>query len=96
MKDYEVKVTYEGYIMLEAANEEEAIKQARETFGEETGSWEMAKYAEYEIEGKPQHSVWKSEITTEMVTSLNEQEISLLVKSLNDTVQEICENWGMK
>jgi hypothetical protein len=52
VKDYEVKVTYEGHIILQAENEEEAIKQARETFGEETGSWEMAKYAEYEIEGE--------------------------------------------
>jgi hypothetical protein len=52
MTNYEVKVTYEGHIILEAASEEEAIKQAREIFGEETGSWEMAKYAEYEIEGE--------------------------------------------
>ena len=52
MKDYEVKVSYTGHIMLEAANEEEAIKQAREIFGEETGSWEMAKYAEYALEGE--------------------------------------------
>lgn len=40
--------------------------------------------------------VWKSEITSEMVKSLSDQEISLLVESLNDAVQEICENWGMK
>lgn len=40
--------------------------------------------------------VWKSEITNEMVKSLSDQEISLLVESLNDAVQEICENWGMK
>lgn len=40
--------------------------------------------------------VWKSELTSEMVKSLTEQEISLLVESLNDSVQEICENWGMK
>ena len=52
MKDYEVKVTYEGSIILEAANEEEAIEQARQTFGEQVGSWEMAKYSDYEIEGE--------------------------------------------
>lgn len=40
--------------------------------------------------------VWKSELTSEMVTSLSEQEISLLVEALNNSVQEICENWGMK
>ena len=52
MKNYEVKVSYTGYILLEAESEDQAIKQARETFGEDTGSWEMAKYAEYEIEGE--------------------------------------------
>lgn len=41
-------------------------------------------------------SVWKSEVTEEMVSSLSEQEISLLVEALNEAVQEICENWGMK
>jgi hypothetical protein len=40
--------------------------------------------------------VWKSELTNEMVKSLSDQEISLLVESLNDAVQEVCENWGMK
>jgi hypothetical protein len=40
--------------------------------------------------------VWKSELTNEMVKNLSDQEISLLVESLNDAVQEICENWGMK
>jgi hypothetical protein len=40
--------------------------------------------------------VWKSELTSEMVKNLSDQEISLLVESLNDAVQEICENWGMK
>ena len=52
MKNYEVKVSYTGHILLEAESEENAIKQARDTFGEETGSWEMAKYAEYKIEGE--------------------------------------------
>jgi hypothetical protein len=41
-------------------------------------------------------SVWKSEVTEEMVSSLSDQEISLLVEALNETVQEVCENWGMK
>lgn len=41
-------------------------------------------------------SVWKSEVTEEMVNSLSDQEISLLVEALNEAVQEICENWGMK
>jgi hypothetical protein len=40
--------------------------------------------------------VWKSELTEEMVSSLNSQEISLLVESLNDAVEEICTNWGTK
>ena len=40
--------------------------------------------------------VWKSEVTEEMVSSLSDQEISLLVEALNDAVQEVCENWGMK
>ena len=41
-------------------------------------------------------SVWKSELTEEMVSSLSGQEVSLLVEALNDAVQEVCENWGMK
>jgi hypothetical protein len=41
-------------------------------------------------------SVWTSEVTDEMVSSLSGQEISLLVEALNDAVQEVCENWGMK
>jgi hypothetical protein len=40
--------------------------------------------------------VWKSELTEEMVSSLNSQEISLLVESLNDAVEEICTNWDTK
>ena len=52
MNNYEVTVKYEGGILLEAVNEEEAIKQAQVIFGDETGNWEMAKYAEYEIEGE--------------------------------------------
>lgn len=41
-------------------------------------------------------SAWKSEVTEEMVSSLSEQEISLLVEALNEAVEEICTNWGMK
>jgi hypothetical protein len=41
-------------------------------------------------------AVWKSEVTEEMVSSLSDQEISLLVETLNEVVQEVCENWGMK
>ena len=41
-------------------------------------------------------SIWKSELTEEMVSGLSDQEISLLVEALNEAVQEICENWGTK
>jgi hypothetical protein len=41
-------------------------------------------------------AVWTSEVTQEMVSSLSDQEISLLVEALNEAVQEVCENWGMK
>jgi hypothetical protein len=41
-------------------------------------------------------AVWKSEVTEEMVSSLSGQEVSLLVEALNDAVEEICTNWGMK
>jgi hypothetical protein len=41
-------------------------------------------------------TIWKSELTEEMVSSLSGQEISLLIEALNDAVQEVCENWGMK
>ena len=40
-------------------------------------------------------SVWTSEVTDEMVSTLNDQEISLLVEALNEAVQEVCENWGL-
>ena len=46
--------------------------------------------------GRKRMSVWKSEVTEEMVSSLSDQEISLLVEALNEAVQEVCENWGMK
>ena len=41
-------------------------------------------------------SVWKSEITDEMVSNLSDQEISLLVEALNQAVEEICTNWDTK
>ena len=41
-------------------------------------------------------TVWKSELTEEMVSSLSGQEVNLLVEALNEAVQEICESWGMK
>ena len=41
-------------------------------------------------------SIWKSEVTEEMVSSLSGQEVSLLVEALDQAVQEICENWGTK
>lgn len=40
--------------------------------------------------------VWQSKLTEEMVSELDGQEISLLVETLDQAVQEICENWGTK
>jgi hypothetical protein len=40
--------------------------------------------------------VWQSQLTEEMVSELDGQEISLLVEALDQAVQEICENWGTK
>jgi hypothetical protein len=51
---------------------------------------------EHTREGGDSVSVWKSELTEEMVSELNGQEVSLLVEALDQAVQEICENWGMK
>ena len=51
MKEYEIKVTYTGYIILEAENKEEAITKAREIWAEEAGS-ETAKYSDIEIESE--------------------------------------------
>jgi hypothetical protein len=48
------------------------------------------------LQGRNVMAIWKSELTEEMVSSLSDQEISLLVEALNDAVQEVCENWGMK
>lgn len=41
-------------------------------------------------------TVWKSELTEQMVSSLSKQEVSLLVEALDQAVQEICENWGTR
>lgn len=46
--------------------------------------------------GESKMSVWKSEVTQEMVSSLSDQEIGLLIEALNNSVQEICESWGTK
>lgn len=51
MKEYEVKVSYTGHIILEASSEQEAIDKAREIWAEEAGS-ETAKYSEIEIESE--------------------------------------------
>lgn len=51
MKEYEVKVSYTGHIILEASSEEEAIDKAREIWAEEAGA-DVAKYSEIEIESE--------------------------------------------
>lgn len=51
MKEYEVKVSYTGHIILEASSEEEAIDKAREIWAEEAGL-ETAKYSDIEIESE--------------------------------------------
>jgi hypothetical protein len=43
-----------------------------------------------------QKIVWKSQVTKEMVASLNNKEIETLIDLLDQAVQEICENWGTK
>jgi hypothetical protein len=49
-KNYEVTVTYQGGIYLEANSEDEALAKAQRIFGEEINDHDMAKYAQYEIE----------------------------------------------
>jgi hypothetical protein len=51
MKEYEVKVSYTGHIILEARSEEEAIDKAREIWAEEAGL-DAAKYSDIEIESE--------------------------------------------
>ena len=41
-------------------------------------------------------NVWSSLVTSKMVKDLNESEISLLVEALNDSVMEICQNYGIE
>jgi hypothetical protein len=52
-QDYEVRVSYEGGIMLGATSAENAIAVAREIMLEETNP-DMAKYMEYKVEVFPQ------------------------------------------
>jgi cobalamin biosynthesis Co2+ chelatase CbiK len=51
MKEYEVKVSYTGHIILEALSQEEAIEKAREIWSEEASA-DVAKYSEIEIESE--------------------------------------------
>jgi len=39
---------------------------------------------------------WQSTVTEEMITHLNENEISLLINALNDAVADICESYDIK
>ena len=39
---------------------------------------------------------WSSSITDEMIAHLNEHEISLLINSLNDAVEQICNDYEIK
>ena len=48
MKTYEVKITYQGYLNVDAKDEEEAYQLAREIVLEET-NYEVAKRSDYEI-----------------------------------------------
>lgn len=40
--------------------------------------------------------VWQSTLTEEMITHLSENEISLLVNSLNEAVEEVCDIYEIK
>ena len=39
---------------------------------------------------------WQSTLTEEMIAHLSEQEISLLINSLNESVEEICNIYEVK
>ena len=39
---------------------------------------------------------WQSTVTKEMISHLNEQEISLMLNSLNDAVEQICNDYEVK
>jgi hypothetical protein len=41
-------------------------------------------------------TVWESSITEEMVSKLNDNEISMLVEALNDAVMEICQSYEIE
>lgn len=49
MKGYEIRVTYDGGIYIEAETEEEALNIASEIMLEET-NYDMAKWLRYEVE----------------------------------------------
>jgi hypothetical protein len=40
--------------------------------------------------------IWSSTVTEEMVTNLNDEQVSELIDSLNDAVQQIVEELGGK
>jgi hypothetical protein len=40
--------------------------------------------------------IWQSIIREDMVAHLNEQEISMLIETLDETVAEIGENYGLE
>jgi hypothetical protein len=40
--------------------------------------------------------VWESSVTEEMVSKLNDNEISMLVEALNDAVMEICQSYEIE
>jgi hypothetical protein len=37
--------------------------------------------------------VWQSTVTEEMITALNDNEVSLLVEALDEAVMEVCTNY---
>jgi hypothetical protein len=46
-----------------------------------------------EGEGTMSNIVWQSTVTEEMITALNDNEVSLLVEALNEAVMEVCTNY---
>lgn len=40
-------------------------------------------------------TIWKSEITDEMVANLSDDDIQQLINNLDDAVQEIAESYGV-
>ena len=47
---------------------------------------------------KTEKTVWASSVTEQMIAEagLNDNEISMLVESLNDAVMEVCLNYSIK